>query len=147
MLGLVKVIVVMALMATIGGLAVHWAKDQTTAAIHRAVDTSLPTEISAHAWAPLSHGRPVGGARVAFDGRTVTTARCHTALGSYSVRIDHSFSFSKASTPVRAGCPGRQLAAALRRAARAQITTHSGKQTLTFTTRSDHTVATLQGWG
>ena len=147
MLGLVKVVVVMALMATIGGVAVHWAKDQTTAAIHRTVDTSLPTEVSAHDWAPLSHGRPVRGARVVFVGGAVRTVRCHAVLGSYSVRIDHGFSFARASTPVKSGCPGRRLAAALRHAARARVTTNDGKQTLTFTNRSDQTVATLRAWG
>ena len=90
MLGLLKVIVVMAVIALVGGFAVHWAKDQTAAAIHRAVDTSLPAQVSAHPWAPMSHGHRVTSARVRFAEGAVTTARCHTTLGTYSVRIDHT---------------------------------------------------------
>jgi hypothetical protein len=145
MLGLLKVVGVMAVMATIGGLAVHWAKDEASSAIHRTIDTSLPASVSAHPWAPLSHGTPARSARVRFADGDVTTVRCHAALGTYSVQVNHTFSFHPAATSVKAGCPGRQLAAALRHASRAEVSTKAGVDTLTFTNGKDHTVATLQG--
>jgi hypothetical protein len=145
MLGLLKVIVVMAVIALVGGFAVHWAKDQTAAAIHRAVDTSLPAQVSAHPWAPLSHGHRVTSARVRFAEGAVTTTRCHTTLGTYSVRIDHTFSFHRATTPPRAGCPGRRLAAALGHATRVDVSTIDGVDTLAFANKKKHIVATLRG--
>jgi hypothetical protein len=145
-LGLLKVIVVMAVMATIGGLAVHWAKDQTSAAIHRAVDTSLPDEVSAHPWAPLRHGGLVHTARVRFSDGRITPVRCHAApLGTYSVSITHSFTFTRATTFPKARCPGRRLAVALRHATRVDFSTAGSVDTLTFSDRDGHPVATLQG--
>jgi hypothetical protein len=145
MLGLLKVIVVMAVIALVGGFAVHWAKDQASSAIHRAVDTSLPAKVSAHPWAPLSHGHRVTSARVRFAEGSVTTARCHTTLGTYSVQVDHTFSFHRATTPPGAGCPGRRLAAALGHATRVDVSTKDDVDTLTFTHKKQHTVATLRG--
>jgi len=144
-LGLVKVIVVMAVMATVGGLAVHWAKEQTTAAIHRVVDTSLPEKVSAHSWAPVSHGRAVASARVRFEGGRVTSVRCHAALGTYTASINHGFSFAKSTTPAKPGCPGRRLAASLRRAVTVDVSTAGRVDTLTFTDQHGRPVAVLQG--
>ena len=43
MLGLLKVIVVVAVIAVVGGLATHWVKDKATSEFHHAIDTSLPS--------------------------------------------------------------------------------------------------------
>lgn len=145
MLGLLKVVVVLAVIAVVGGFATHWAKDKASSALHHAIDTSLPDKVSAHPWAPLSHGAAVDSARVRFADGQVTTVRCHASLGTYVTSINHDFSFHAASTPVQAGCPGRQLAAALRHASRVDVSTTGGVDTLTFTNKSDHTVATLRG--
>jgi hypothetical protein len=144
MLGLLKVIVVVAVIAVVGGLATHWVKNKATAALHHTIDTALPGKVEAHAWAPLSHGKPVGTARVRFENGTVTSVGCHTALGTYSVSINHDFSFDKAATPIKAGCPGRQLRAALTHATRVDDEAHGSTEQLTFTNKSDHVVATLQ---
>jgi hypothetical protein len=144
MLGLIKVVVVMAVMATVGGLAVHWAKDETSAAIHRTVDTSLPTTVSAHPWAPLSHGKPAERARVVFADGTVTTVHCHVALGTYSVHIDHAFSFQKGTAPIKAGCPGLELRKALAHAGRVAIDDQDSTERMTLTDDRGHLVATLQ---
>jgi hypothetical protein len=145
MLGLLKVVVVMAVLAVVGGLAVHWAKDEASSAFHHAIDTALPDKVSAHPWAPVSHGRPVTAARVRFADGQVTSVRCHASLGTYAASINHEFSFQKATTSVKAGCPGRKLASALRHASRVEVSTKSGVDTLTFTNDQRHTVATLQG--
>ena len=81
MLGLIKVVVVVAVIAVVGGLATHWVKNKATAALHHTIDTALPGEVEAHAWAPVSHGKPVGTARVRFAHGTVTSLGCHTASG------------------------------------------------------------------
>ena len=147
MLGLVKVVVVMAVMAAVGGLAVHWVKDETAAAIHRAVDTSLPAKVSAHSWAPLRHGKATGRARVVFAAGTVSTVRCRVALGTYSVHIDHAFSFQKSTAPIRAGCPGLRLRRALAHADRVTIDGQDAAERMTLTDDQGHPVATLQGSG
>jgi hypothetical protein len=144
MLGLLKVVVVMAVMAVIGGLGVHWAMDETSSAIHRALDTSLPEKVSAHPWAPLHHGKKERGARVVFSGGTLTTVRCHAALGSYAVQVNHGFSFHRAATPVKAGCPGGRLTSALRHATRVEVESEGDVDTMTFMNQNGRTVATLQ---
>jgi hypothetical protein len=125
----VKVLLVMAVIVVAAGLGVHWARDQATAAIHHAVDTALPTKVEAHPWTPVRHGRPLRSARVSFAGGTLTTGRCKAALGSYSVRIDHHFSFARSATPVRPGCPGSRLAAGLRHAVRVDVATNGPPST------------------
>ena len=147
MLGLIKVVVVMAVMATVGGLAVHWAKDETTAAIHRTVDTSLPAKVSAHPWAPLSHGKPARRARLVFADGTVTTMRCRVVLGTYSVHIDHAFSFQKGTAPIKAGCPGLKLRRALAHARRVTIDDPDTTEQMTLTDDQGHPVSTLLAVG
>lgn len=144
MLGLIKVVVVVAVIAVVGGLATHWVKNKATAALHHTIDTALPGEVEAHAWAPVSHGKPVGTARVRFAHGTVTSLGCHTPLGTYSVNIGHDFSFHKSPTPLKAGCPGRRLRAALTHANRVDDEIRGNTEQLTFTSRSGHVVATLQ---
>lgn len=101
-----KVIIALVVVAVLAGFATNWARNKGEELVHRAVDTSLPGKVEAHPWAPLSHGRPVRADRVAFHDRTVTTRRCHATLGTYSVRVDHGFSFTASSQRPRAGCPG-----------------------------------------
>jgi hypothetical protein len=144
MLGLLKVIVVMAVMALIGGIAVHWAKDETASAIHRALDTSLPEKFSAHPWTPMRHGKPDPRGRVVFANGTLTTVRCHAPLGSYAVQVNHAFSFHRAPTAVRVGCPGGRLASVLPHATRVTVESQDGVDTMTLTNRKGHTVATLR---
>jgi hypothetical protein len=147
MLGLIKVVVVMAVMATVGGLAVHWAKDETTAAIHRTVDTSLPGKVSAHPWAPLSHGKPAERASVVFSDGSVTTVRCRVTLGTYSVHIDHAFSFQKDTAPIKRGCPGLKLRRALVHASRVTVDDEDTAERMTLTNDQGHPVATFQASG
>lgn len=145
MLGLLKVVVVIAVIAVVGGLITHWVKEKATSEFHHAIDTSLPSELEAHVWAPLSHGKPVGTARVRFADNQVTSLHCHAVLGTYTVTIIHGFSFQAAKGPVKAGCPGRPLRAGLSRATRVDVATHGAVEQLTFTDDKDHVVATLRG--
>jgi hypothetical protein len=144
MFGLLKVIVVVAVVAVVGGLATHWVKDKAATTLHHAIDTSLPDKIQAQPWAPLSHGKPVGSARVDFVGGEVTSLHCRTPLGSYTADIDHHFSFRGSSTPIKAGCTGRTLRAALTKATRVSVEAHGKGERMTFTDDHDHVVATLQ---
>lgn len=139
-----KVLLALAVVAVVAGFGVHWAKDKATSAIHHAVDTALPEKVSEHPWAPVSHGKTVGTARVVFSSGTLSTVRCHAALGTYTVHIDHAFSFRRAAVPVKVGCPGNQLAAALRRATRVDVTTEGTVDTMTFTNKKGRTLATLR---
>jgi hypothetical protein len=61
------------------------------------------------------------------------------------VQINHTFSFHPATSTVRGRCPGGQLAAALRHASRADVSTAGSVDILTFTNAQGHTVATLRG--
>jgi hypothetical protein len=139
-----KVLLALAVLAVVAGLGVHWARDKATSAIHHAIDTALPEKVAAHPWAPVNHGKPVGSGRVVFSSGTLSTVRCHAALGTYTVHIDHAFWFRKSATPVRAGCPGRRLSAVLRHATRVDVTTEGRVDTMTFTNKNDHTLATLR---
>jgi len=145
MLGLFKVVVVVCVIAVVGGLATHWVKDKATTGFRHAFDVSLPSEVAGHPWAPLSHGKPDAAARVRFVDGTVRSVRCHAELGTYTAQVDHTFTFERSSTPLRAGCPGRRLAASLRHAIRVDVATSSGVDTLSFTGPHGHTVATLRG--
>jgi hypothetical protein len=142
---MLKVLVVLALAAVVLGVGVHYGKDRVESAISHGIDTGLPGKVQAHAWAPVGHGKPVAAQRISFDGDEVTTARCHATLGSYSLHIDHKFSFEPAQRRVEPGCPGRDLRAALRHATGAKVEAHGQHERLIFTNADDHVVATLQG--
>jgi len=140
-----KVLVVMALLAAVIGVGIHYGKDGVEAAIRHSLDTQLPTKIEAHPWAPLRDGKPVRAARVRFDGGQVSTTRCRSLLGHYTVLINHRFSFRPTSTRLAAGCPGSVLRAALRHATRAEIEAHGRSERLVLTDSQDRVLVTLQG--
>jgi hypothetical protein len=142
---MLKVFVVLVLAAVVLGVGVHYGRDRVESAINRGIDPGLPGEVQAHGWAPVTHGKPVAAQRVVFVDDQVTTARCHAALGTYSLHIDHRFSFQPASAKVKAGCPGRALRTALRTATGAKVESHGKAERLVFTDSDDHVVATLQG--
>jgi hypothetical protein len=140
---MLKVILVLAVVAVVAGLGVKWAKDKATSVIHHAIDTALPAKVEGKAWTPLSHGTPLRADRVRFGGGDLTTVRCHAALGSYSIHIDHAFAFQKAAAPIRPHCPGRSLQASLVDATRVDVEAHGRGHRLTFTDKHGDTVATL----
>jgi hypothetical protein len=142
---MLKVLVVMALAAVLLGIGVHYGKDRVESAISHRIDPGLPGKVQAHAWAPVSHGRPLAAERIVFFGNEVTTKRCHASLGTYSLHIDHHFAFQPGAGPVKAGCPGRALRAALRHATKAEVEAHGKAERLVFTNRHDDVVVTLQG--
>lgn len=140
-----KVILALVVVAVVAGLGVSWAKGKADSVIHHAIDTGLPAKVGAHPWAPVGHGKAVRAERVLFSGGTLTTVRCHAALGTYTVHIDHGFAFQETTTPIKAGCPGRQLRQALSHATRVSVDGQGQIDTLTFTNTKGHTIATLQG--
>ncbi len=140
---MIKVIVVLAVVAVVGGLGVKWAKDKAESVIHHTIDTALPAKVADHPWTPLSHGKPVRGGRVEFSAGRLTTARCHRTLGTYSIHVDHAFHLQKTTVRIPAGCPGRSLRTALGHAVRVDVEAHGQRSRLTFTDKSGDTVATL----
>lgn len=139
-----KVIIGLAVVAVLAGLATTWVRHRGEDFLHHSFDTALPSELEAHPWAPLRHGRPLRSDRVVFRAGAVTVPRCRSVLGSYTARINHTFSFSASSSTGRAGCGGRQLQGALARATHVSVDTHGHTQRLVFSDAADHTVAQLQ---
>lgn len=139
-----KVIIGLAVVAVLAALGTNWARHRGEDLLHHAVDTSLPGKVEGHSWAPVSHGTPHRSDRVTFQNGVVTTARCKTILGHYSLRVDHRFSFERVGTRVRPGCPGRKLQTELAKATRVDIEAHGGSERLVFS-HDDHTDAQLQG--
>lgn len=141
-----KVIIGLMVVAVLAALGTNWARHRGEDLLHHALDTSLPGKLEAHPWAPMTHGTPRHADRVTFQNGVVTTARCRTVLGHYSLQVDHGFSFERVVTRVRPGCPGRKLQSELARATRVDIEPHGGSQRLVFS-HDDHTDAQLQGRG
>ena len=139
-----KVIIGLAVVAVLAGLATTWVRHRGEDFLHHSFDTALPGELEAHPWAPVRHGRPHRSDRVVFRAGTVTAPRCRTVLGSYTARINHSFSFSTSSSTGRTGCGGRELQGALARATHVTVETRGRTQQLVFTDAADHAVARLQ---
>lgn len=144
---MLKVVAALAVGAVLAGLGVHYAREHLTSAVHHAVDTALPTVVVQHPWTPVRHGHPDAAERVRFSGGTISTVRCRTTLGTYSVSITHGFTFSPAATPVPARCPGRPLRRAFGSATRARQSTDGHRQTLTLTDGDGKTVLVLVGRG
>jgi len=140
-----KVIIGLVVVAVPAGLATNWAKRKGEEFRHHAIDTGLPAKVEAHRWTPLEHGRPQRADRVSFQSGSLTTARCRATLGSYTVSVDHGFSFRSAGH-VKAGCPGSKLRAELGKATRVDVEMHGRTARLVFTD-DDHTVAKLTGKG
>jgi hypothetical protein len=74
----------------------------------------------------------------------VTSLHCRSALGSYTADIDHHFAFQGSQAPIKAGCPGRTLRAALTKATRVTVEPHGKGERLTFSDDQEHVVARLQ---
>lgn len=139
-----KVFIWIAVVAVVAGLATPWLRNRGEDFLHDSFDTALPGQVEAHPWAPVENGKPQRAARVRFNGGTLMTTRCHTTLGTYTVHVDHAFSFTEAG-PVRPGCPGRGLQKKLARATRVGVEKDGRVQRLVFTDKDDHTVVRLQG--
>lgn len=140
---MIKVIVVLAVVAVVSGLGVKWAKDKAESVIHHTIDTALPAKVADKPWTPLSHGRRLRADRVEFSAGQLTTARCHTSLGTYSIHVDHAFHLQGTTAPIAPRCPGRSLRTALGHAVRVDVEAHGTGHELTFTNKKGDTVATL----
>lgn len=138
-----KVILALVVVAVVAGFGVQWAKNKADSVIHHAIDTALPAKVQAKAWTAVRHGKRIRADRVRFDGGQVMAVRCHAALGSYSIHIDHGFAFQKATTSMTAHCPCRSLRAPLTHATRVDVDAHGKGQELTFTNKHGDTVATF----
>jgi len=144
---MLKVVAALAVGAILAGLGVHYARERLKSAVDHAVDTSLPTVVAEHPWDPVRHGRARRAEQVTFSGGAVSTMRCHTTLGTYSVSITHSFTFSPTTQPVPAHCPGRTVRRAMGLATEVRRTTSGHRQTLTLTDPQGSTVLVLVGRG
>ncbi len=75
----------------------------------------------------------------------MTTKRCQATLGTYTVAVNHAFTFYAGAAGGPDGCPGRKLKPELAKATHVAVEDHGKSQRLVFTDDDDHTVATLQG--
>jgi hypothetical protein len=142
-----KVIVGLAVVAVLAGLATSWARDKGTSLVHHAFDASLPGTVAGHVWVPVEHGHTVRAGRMRFMHGRVTTVRCHATLGTFEVRVDHGFSFAPAAGAVREGCPGRSLSSSLAKATRADVEEHGQTVELKLSDENGETVATFRSRG
>ena len=93
---------------------------------------------------PVVDGRPVAANAVRFRGGTVSTVRCHTALGGYSLNVVYAFHFQRSATRIGPGCPGALVRMALGRAAKVRSDTGGAHEVLTFLDDQGHAVLTLR---
>lgn len=140
-----KVIIGLAVVAVLAALGTNWLRGKGEDLLHDSFDTALPGKVEAHPWAPVKHGKSQRADRVSFQGGSVTTARCQAALGTYTVAVNHAFTFTQAPLAVAPGCPGRKLKPQLAKATHVAVEDHGKSQRLVFTDDDDHTVATLRG--
>lgn len=144
---LVMVAVMLALVFGGAGLAVRYVHDHADSLVHHVADPRLPSRVQQHAWVPLVHGRPVAANAIRFRGGTVSTVRCHTPLGGYSLNIVYAFHFQRSASPVPSGCPGTLVRRALGRATKVRSDTGGAHEVLTFVDDRGHSVLTLRARG
>jgi hypothetical protein len=143
----VKVIIGLAVVAVLAALATNWLRDKGTDFLHDRLDTALPSKVEAHPWSPVRHGKGVQAVHLSFQSGSLTAPRCAAPLGTYSVAVNHAFTFTRASVPARPGCPRRRLTAHLARATHVAVEEHGKSERLVFTDDDHHTVVTLRGRG
>ena len=54
-----KVLVGIAVVAVLAALATNWLRHRGETYLHHQFDTALPSQVEAHPWAPVRHGRSV----------------------------------------------------------------------------------------
>jgi hypothetical protein len=129
---LVMVAVLLAVAFGGAGLAERYAHDHADALVHHLADAHLPSRVQEHSWVPVVDGRPVAANAVRFRGGTVSTVRCHAALGGYSLNIVYAFHFQRTASRIAPGCPGALVRRALGRADRVRSDTGGAHEVLTF---------------
>ena len=135
-----KVVLVLAVTFVGMGLVVKGVGGHVGSLVHSPVDLSLTQDVGDHTWVPVLHGHPVAGQRLGFGSGQVHSAACRGDLGSYSLRIDHRFSFQPRHGACRAARPMQHT---LARATRATVTTQGNHQVLVLAD-GDRTVLTLR---
>jgi hypothetical protein len=90
------------------------------------------------------HGQPRKAATIDFGAGTIDSAGCHTTLGSYSLLIDHRFSFHASPDRVKRRCAGKVLRRELLEVTRVDLHTHGKSQQLTMTDEHGTTVLVLK---
>jgi hypothetical protein len=140
-----KVIVGLVVVAVLAALGTNWLRDKESRVVHHLVDPSLPSEVGGKVWTPVRHGHAARGLRLRFADGRVMAVRCHQALGTYEVTIDHHFSFSPTTPAARRGCSTTHLRRSLARATRVDVAEQSGSLEMTLSGGAhDRTVATLR---
>lgn len=142
-----KIILGLAVIAVLAALATNWARDKGETLLHHTFDAALPGKVDGHVWTPVEHGHGVPADKVRFIDGQVTTVRCHGSLGTFSVRVDHGFSFTPTNTRIRKGCPGRSLRSSLETATRVDVDEHGTRLRLRFSDADHDNLATLTSRG
>lgn len=135
------------MVAVLAALATNWMRHQGETLLHHRFDAALPSKVQGHVWAPVDHGHALPASKVRYVGAQVTTVRCHGTLGTYAVHVDHGFSFSPATAPIRKGCPGRSLRSSLERATRVDVEEHGQELELMLSDKDGDTLVALRSRG
>jgi len=135
-----KVMVALAVTFVGMGLVVRAVGAHVDSLVHPPLDLSLPQDVSEHAWTPVLGGHAAPGRRLRFEGGHVHSAACHADIGSYSVRVDHGFSFQPEHTRCRAG---QRLQRTLAHATKASVSTEGQHEVLVLSS-GHRTVLVLQ---
>ena len=93
----VKVIVALAVVFVGMGLVVKGVGAHVGSLVRSPIDLSLTQDVTDHAWTPVLKGHPAPGQRLSFGAGQVHSAACKGDLGTYSLHIDHRFSFQPAA--------------------------------------------------
>jgi hypothetical protein len=139
---LAKTVLALAVVFVGMGLAVRYVGGHLDSWVHSPIDLALPGHVDG-TWKP-AHAHRV---TLELHGGSVAERQCNLALGSYSVQVDHSFSFTPAAT-TRERCPGAdKIRRALARASKVSEATVHGHEVLSFTSQSGHRVLALRKVG
>jgi hypothetical protein len=136
---LAKTVLALAVVFVGMGLAVRYVGGHLDTWVHSPIDLALPGHVDG-TWTPAHAHRVI----LELHGGSVTEPRCSVALGSYSVQVDHSFSFTPAATTA-ARCSGAaRIRRALTQASKVSDSTVHGHEVLSFTSHSGHRVLALR---
>ena len=142
---LLKTLVCLAVVFIGLGIAVRVLGVRVDALVHARIDLSLPQDVTDRPWAPVVHGHAKPSQSIQLASGEIHSASCRAAaLGSYSLHVDHAFTF-RATPGIRLGCPAaRHVEHELSQATSASLDSTNGHDVLTFSS-DDGTLLSLRG--
>ena len=102
----VKVIIGLAVVAVLAALGTNWLRDKGEGLPPRLDRHGPPGKVEAHPWSPVKNGKSQRAERVSFQSGSVTTRGCQAAFGTYTVAVNHAFTFTRAPARAPRAVPG-----------------------------------------